>query len=122
MSLEDESHNVCKECHMKFDSSFELVDHLIGEDEEFDPYLLLPTGHKLMVGSLLRFMYDNSHNPEQIELMSQSTYITLFAAENGANFINELVEDMLVKSAFKDFDSSLKRLLNEEENDEGNGE
>ena len=107
---------------MKFDSSFELVDHLTDEDEEFDPYLLLPTGHKLMVGSLLRFMYDNAHYPEQIELMSESTYITLFAAENGANFINELVEDMLVKSAFKDFDSSLRKLLSEEENDEGNGE
>jgi len=122
VSLEYDSHNVCKECHMKFDSSFELVDHLTDEDEEFDPYLLLPTGHKLMVGSLLRFMYDNAHYPEQIELMSESTYITLFAAENGANFINELVEDMLVKSAFKDFDSSLKKLLSEEENDEGNGE
>lgn len=122
MSLEDDSHNTCKDCHMKFDSSFELVDHLTGEEERFDPYLLLPTGHKLMIGSLLRFMYDNAHQPEQIEFMCQSTYITLFAAENGSNFVTELVEDMLVKSAFKNFDSSLKRLLNEEENDERDGE
>jgi hypothetical protein len=43
----------------------------------------------------------------------------LFAAENGYDLIDELVEDMVIKSALKDFDSSLKKLLEEETKNEG---
>lgn len=121
MNLEDQPpHNTCNECGEEFDSSFELVDHLLEDDEEFNPYLVLPSGFRLMLGSMLKFIYDNAHNPEQIELITQSTFITLFASENGYGPIEELVEDMVVKSALKDFDDSLKTLLEEEKpNDEG---
>lgn len=123
MSVEQEPpHNYCKECNQEFDSSFDLVDHLLEEDEEFDPYIILPNGIKLMVGSLLRFMYDNSDNPYQIELITQSTYVTLFAAENGYDPIEELVEDMIIKSAMQDFDASLEELLEGKDNDEEGGE
>jgi hypothetical protein len=65
-------------------------------------------------------MYDNCNNPEQIKLITQSTYITLFASENGFGPIQELVEDMVVESALKGFDDSLKTLLEEENpNNEG---
>jgi hypothetical protein len=121
MNLEDEPpHNTCNECGQEFDSSFELVDHLLEDDEEFNPYLVLPSGFRLMLGSMLKFIYDNAHNPEQIELITQSTFITLFASENGYEPIEELVEDMVVKSALKDFDDSLKTLLEKEKpNNEG---
>lgn len=113
-------YNHCNECGQEFDSSFELVDHLLEDDEEFNPYLVLPSGYRLMIGSMLKFMYDNCDNPEQIKLITQSTYITLFASENGFGPIEELVEDMVVESALKGFDDSLKTLLEEEKpNNEG---
>lgn len=123
MSIEDEPpHNYCDDCKREFDSSFDLVDHFLEDDEEFDPYLVLPNGMKLMVGSLLRFMYEHSDNPEQIELITQSTYVTLFAAENGYDPLEDLVEDMIVKSAMQNFDTNLNDLLKgQEPDDEGRG-
>lgn len=119
MSIEQEPpHNYCNECEVTFDSSFALVDHMLAEDEEFDPYYLLPSGFKLMLGSLLRFMYNNAEDPNQIRLITQSTYVTLFASEMGYDLVDELVEDMVVKSALQDFDRDLQELLAEEPRDD----
>lgn len=114
-------HNYCNECKTEFTDSFALIDHMLDDGEEFDPYLLLPSGFKLMLGSLLRFMYDNSEKPDQIKLITQSTYITLFASENGYDEVGELVEDMVVKSALQNFDKDLENLLTikDEADDEG---
>jgi hypothetical protein len=123
MNLEDQPpYNTCNECGQEFDSSFELVDHLLEDDEEFDPYLVLPSGYRLMLGSMLRFIYNNADSPEQVKLITQSTYVTLFASENGFEPIEELIEDMVVKSALKDFDDSLKTLLEEENPTNESGE
>jgi hypothetical protein len=89
------------------------------DDEEFDPYYILPNGMKLLLGSLLRFMYKHSKEPEQIELITQSTYITLFAAEMGFDMIDELVEDMVVKSAMQDLDANIEKLLSKDKDEEG---
>ena len=111
----------CHDCNGKFNSSFELIDHLTEDDDEnFDPYLILPSGHKLLLGSLLRFIYDNSGDTEQIRHITQATYVTLFAAEQGYDLIDVLIEDMIVKSSLKNFDKSLQKLLSE--NDKENGE
>lgn len=117
-----EPHNYCHECHLQFEDSFQLVDHYYEDDEEFDPYYILPNGYKLLLGSLLRFMYNNADTPEQIKLITQSTYITLFASENGYSLVDELVEDMVVKSALVDFDQNLTRLLETGTNDNESGE
>ena len=123
MNLEDQPpYNTCRECGQEFNSSFELVDHLLEDDEEFDPYLVLPSGYRLMLGSMLRFIYNNANSPEQVKLITQSTYVTLFASENGFEPIEELIEDMVVKSALKDFDDSLKTLLEEEKPTNESGE
>jgi hypothetical protein len=119
MSLEDSPpHNYCNECEVTFSDSFALVDHMLDEDEQFDPYYLLPSGFKLMLGSLLRFMYNNAENPEQIKLITQSTYVTLFASEMGYELVDELIEDVIVKSALQDFDRDLQELLAEEPKDD----
>jgi hypothetical protein len=115
-------YNICNECNEKFDDSFQLVDHLLEDDEEFDPYLVLPNGFKLMLGSLLRFMYEHADNPEQVKLITQSTYVTLFASENGYDLVDELVEDMIVKSELENFDSSLAKLLEKDKPNEQSGE
>jgi hypothetical protein len=119
LSEDEFTNNQCNDCGKVFDSSFELIDHVLDDDEEFDPYYALPSGYKLLLGSLLRFLYGSADNPEQIKHITQSTYVTLFAAENGYDLVDELIEEMVIKSALKDFDSSLKRLLEEEADNEG---
>jgi hypothetical protein len=54
-------------------------------------------------------------------MITQSTYVTLFASENGYDLVDELVEDMIVKSALQDFDRDLQQLLAEEPNDDEGG-
>ena len=112
-------HNFCNECGIQFEDSFKLIDHMLEDDEDFDPYYILPNGYKLLLGSLLRFMYNNAEKPDQIRLITQSTYVTLFASEMGYELVDELVEDMIVKSALQNFDRDLQELLAEEPNDEG---
>ena len=109
----------CHECDTQFENSFELIDHTLEEDEDFDPYYVLPNGMKLLLGSLLRFMYNHSEEPEQIELITQSTYVTLFAAEMGFDMIDELVEDMVVKSELQNLDEELRKLLAKDDDGEG---
>ena len=122
MSDEQEPpHNYCHDCDETFEDSFDLIDHYLEEDEEFDPYYILPNGYKLLLGSLLKFMYNNAEEPDQIRLITQSTYVTLFASENGYDLVDELVEDMVVKSALQDFDQSLAKLLEEGTNDNEGG-
>lgn len=117
----DPDHLKCHDCGEVFDNSFDLIDHTLEDDEDdFDPYLILPNGYRLMLGSLLRFLYDNSDNTEQIRHIAQSTYVTLFAAENGYDLIDTLIEDMIVKSSLQNFDESLQQLLTE--GDKENGE
>ncbi len=123
MTFDDEPpHNYCNDCNETFENSFQLIDHTLEEDDEFDPYYLLPNGYKLLLGSLLRFMYNNADEPEQIKLITQSTYVTLFASENGYDLVDELVEDMIVKSALQHFDEDLEALLKKDTTDEEDGE
>lgn len=114
MSEEDTDYRTCNNCNTEFDNSFQLVDHLTDEDEVFDPYLILSKGHRLMLGSLLRFLYSKAEQPEQVKLITQQTYITLFAFENGYEETEELIQDMVIKSNMQDFDDSLKSLLDGE--------
>ena len=120
-NLDDENStpNFCHDCNQQFDNSFDLIDHTLEDDEDFDPYYILPNGFKLLLGSLLRFMYNNAEDPEKIKLISQSTFVTLFAGEMGYDLIDELVENMVVRSALQDFDKSLEELLSEETDEEG---
>lgn len=114
-------HNYCNDCNKEFADSFKLIDHMLEDDEDFDPYYILPNGYKLLLGSLLRFMFNNADKPDQIKLITQSTYVTLFASENGYDLVDELVEDMVVKSALVDFDQNLARLLDRDTNDNEGG-
>jgi hypothetical protein len=116
---DNDEYNFCNECNKKFEDSFELIDHVLEDDEEFDPYYLLPNGFKLHLGSLLRFFFAYAEDAEQIKMMTQSTYVTLFAAENGYDLMNELVEDMVVKSAMQDLDQNIEKLLSKDTDEEG---
>lgn len=119
---EDEiPHRRCEECKQDFNSSFELIDHLLDEDDDFNPYYVLPNGFKLMLGSLLRLLHGNADNPAQIELLTESTYVTLFASEMGYDLVDELVEDMVVNSVMQDIDQALEDLLTKGIDDDKGG-
>jgi hypothetical protein len=116
---DDDEYNFCNECKQEFEDSFQLIDHVLEDDEEFDPYYLLPNGFKLHLGSLLRFFFAHAEDAQQIKMMTQSTYVTLFAAENGYDLMDDLVEDMVVKSAMQDLDKNIEKLLSKDTDEEG---
>lgn len=119
MSDEHIPERYCHECKQEFADSFELIDHLLPEDEEFDPYYLLPNGFKLMMGSLLRYIHGHAEKPDKIRDLAQSTYVTLFAAEMEYDGVEELVEDLVVSQAMSGLDLELEKLLRNNDNEGG---
>lgn len=107
----------CDSCGENFDNAFDLIDHVVEDDDEFDPALILPNGVRLQIGSLLRYMYEYADDREQVRQIAQSTYVTLFAAERGMDVIDDLIEDMVVNSEMLKFEETLRSLF--EERNEG---
>jgi hypothetical protein len=101
----------CPECGEQFDNVFQATDHLLEDDEEFDPSLILPNGARLMIGSLLRCLYKYAERPEQVKVITQSAYMTLFTAETQPDAIKDIVEEMIIKSQMMEIDDELKQLL-----------
>jgi hypothetical protein len=109
----DRSIPPCPECGERFDNVFEATDHLLEDDDEFDPALVLPNGARLMIGSLLRCLYKYANKPDQIKTITQSTYMTLFTAETQPEAIKDIVEEMIIESQMMEIDNELKQLLEE---------
>jgi hypothetical protein len=107
----DRSIPPCPECGEHFNNVFEATDHLLEDDDEFDPALVLPNGAKLMIGSLLRCLYKYADKPDQIKTITQSTYMTLFTAETQPEAIKDIVEEMIIESQMMEIDNELKQLL-----------
>lgn len=101
----------CPICNESFANVFEAVEHMMEDGEDFDPVLLLPNGYKLMVGSLLRFLYEHSYDAKVVQEVVQSTYLTLFTAETKPHLIEDYIEDVIVRSSMMDIDNDLKKLL-----------
>ena len=101
----------CPECGWKFEDIFEAVDHMLEDDEEFNPALILPGGYKLLIGSLLRMIYNNRTNPSMVSDIVQDCYATLFMAEVTPELISETVEDIFVQNVMENFDVELKKLF-----------
>lgn len=101
----------CPECGQMFESAFEAVEHMLEDDEDFNPYLILPNGYKLMIGSLLKTIYDNSDDQELIKEVVESTYMTLYTAETHPEMLEEVITDLVVDSAMEELDDSLRRIL-----------
>jgi len=101
----------CPDCGERFENVFEATDHLLEDDEEFDPALVLPNGARLMIGSLLRCLFKYANKPEQIKSITQSTYMTLFTAETQPEAIKDIVEEMIVESQMMEIDDEIKKLL-----------
>jgi hypothetical protein len=105
----------CPECGQKFTDAFDAVNHMLEDDQEFDPALILPGGYKLMIGSLLRALFENRDDEKYVSEILQSAYITLFTAETNPEIIGETVEDIIVESVMEDFDGELNKLFKNRE-------
>lgn len=101
----------CPECGQMFENVFDAVEHMLEDDEDFNPYLILPNGYKLMIGSLLQALYDNRDVPENITEIVESTYMTLYTAETNPNVLDEVITDLVVDNAMEELDDSLRRIL-----------
>lgn len=106
----------CKICGQHFDNIFDATDHLIEDngEEEFNPEIILPNGYRLLVGSLLRQLFESADNPEEVRTITQLTYGTLYAAETNVGLMKKLVEDAIIHEHMSDIDKELKRLLEED--------
>jgi hypothetical protein len=106
----------CKICGQHFDNIFDATDHLIEDngEEEFNPEIILPNGYRLLVGSMLRQLFDNAENPEEIRTITQLTYGTLYAAETNVSMMKKLVEDAIIHEHMSEIDLELKELLEED--------
>ena len=107
----------CGICGQRFDNIFEATDHLIEDngEEEFNPEIILPNGYRLLVGSMLRQLFDNAENPEKVRTITQLTYGTLYAAESDIGLMKKLVEDAIIHEHMSLIDEELEELLEEGE-------
>jgi hypothetical protein len=106
----------CGICGQHFDNIFEATDHLIEDngEEEFNPEIILPNGYRLLVGSMLRQLFENAENPEKIRTITQLTYGTLYAAESDIGLMKRLVEDAIIHEHMSLIDEELEELLEED--------
>ena len=106
----------CGICGERFDNIFDATDHLIEDngEEEFNPEVVLPNGYRLLVGSMLRQLFDSADNPEEVRTITQLTYGTLYAAETNISMMKKLVEDAIIHEHMSEIDDELKELLEED--------
>jgi len=112
----------CKVCGQHFDNIFEAVDHLI-EDEnepEFDPRLILPGGYQLMIGSLLRNIYQHARGNKKVKEIIEHTYATLYAAETNPRKMKRFIEDLIITTEMGVLEHEINDFLSQ--NDEKRGE
>ena len=106
----------CKICGQHFDNIFDATDHLIEDngEEEFNPEIVLPNGYRLLVGSMLRQLFESADKPEEVRTITQLTYGTLYAAETNVGLMKKLVEDAIIHEHMSEIDDELKELLEED--------
>jgi len=114
----------CKICGEQFDNIFDATDHLIEDEngEYFDPKLILPGGYQLLIGSLLRCIYEASTSPRSVRDITQSVYATLYAAESTPRKMKEYIEDVVVSQEMRNIDKELVHFLTETDNKEDGNE
>ena len=105
----------CDLCGMHFSDAFEYVKHMLEDDDDFNPYLILPNSYRLMVGSKLRTLFDNADDPTIVRQVCESTYMTLFTAETEPHMLEEVITDLIVESSIADLDEDIKRILEDRE-------
>ena len=112
----------CNICGQQFDNIFDATDHLIDDEDgvQFDPKLILPGGYQLMIGSLLRNIYQHARNNRQVKDIVEHTYATLYAAENNPRKMKKFIEDLIITTEMGVLEHEIRDFLSE--NNEKRGE
>ena len=107
----------CEVCGTHFNNVFEMVDHLQEEGEPpFDPSLLLPNGYKLLVGTLLRLIHEQSNKPSQLRRITENAFTNLYLAETNQQEMRSNIEDAMVNQFVSELDRELASLLEDNGN------
>lgn len=110
----------CKICGEKFANIFEATDHMIEDEggEYFDPKLILPGGYQLMIGSLLRTIYDSARGNQKVKDIVEHTYATLYAAETNPRKMKKFIEDLIITTEMGVLEREIKDFLIENDEQE----
>lgn len=112
--------NRCDYCGENFENAFEMVDHFVEEDDAaFDPYLLMPNGYKLMVGSLLRSLFHQAENPKAIRRVTEDVYTLLYSIECDPLSAKDAIHEAIVNEKMEDIDIKYKELCEDEGGNSG---
>ncbi len=85
----------CPICGEIFNNVFDATDHLLVEDEEeFDPCIILPSGWKIRVGTILREIHAVAEDSEHVRDLCEQVYGILYLAENEPDEIDSLFQNM----------------------------
>jgi len=84
----------CRTCGTRFENVFEEADHLVNDDETFDPMYVLTGSVRIGLGTLMRRFYNEADDPEQVQRTAQEVYSLLLTAEFDANNVRPII-DML---------------------------
>jgi hypothetical protein len=113
----------CPECGEPFENIFDATDHLTEDGEKpFDVELKLPSGYTLMIGSLLRTLYNYAGIPEKIEQITQDTFGMLYAAQYDTSQMKGYIEDLIIREQMSELDEELAELLDKKPNNDESGE
>lgn len=85
----------CPICGEVFHSVFDATDHLLVEGEEkFDPSIILPSGWKIRVGTILRNIHMVAGDAEHVRDLCEQVYGILYLAENEPDGMDDLFNDL----------------------------
>lgn len=104
----------CKTCGQQFDNIFEAVAHMSDDENApvFDPKLILPGGYQLLIGTLLKSIYDNAGRNQAVKDIVSHTYATLYAAETSPRRMKRFIEDLIVSEEMSNFEDDIMEFLN----------
>ena len=115
----------CEICGQPFDNVFEATDHMVEDEggDYFDPKFILPGGYQLMIGSLLRTIFESARGNQRVKEIVEHTYATLYAAETNPRKMKKFIEDLIVTTEMVSLEHEIKDFLieNNEKEDENDG-
>ena len=88
----------CLLCGQQLHNVFDAVDNvtLYGEDY-FNPSIILPSGFKVQIGTLLRSLWRVADDPDQVRDMCESSYGMLWLAETNPQMMESVIMELFTE-------------------------
>jgi hypothetical protein len=109
----------CKDCGEVFANIFEEADHLVENEEDvFDPVYEIQEGYSLKLGSLLRNLYNNAHNPIETRRLAEETFEILYMATIDPKKFTKYAREAFISAVMRGVDYEYKKLLEQEKDED----